>query len=113
MKRIIAILCIASLALVGCTSKPSKETVRTSFRKNLIESLGADAPASQKAAIKSYANCIVDATFDKISAKTLRKFVDAKNADDFTNVNGTKDEKDALDSAAETCSNKLIEEANS
>ena len=53
----------------------------------------------------------MDETYEKLSAKTLKKFVDAKDADAFKNVNGTKDEKDALDSAAEVCSSKLIEAA--
>jgi len=75
----------------------------------LIETLGANAPDSQKAAIKGYADCIVDETYDKLSAKTLKKFVDAKDADGFKNVNGTKDEKEALDAAAEVCASKLIE----
>ena len=111
MKKIIIVACIATLAFAGCTSKPSKESAKSSFRANLIETLGANAPDSQKAAIKSYADCIVDETYEKLSAKTLKKFVDAKDADAFKNVNGTKDEKEALDSAAEVCSSKLIEAA--
>jgi hypothetical protein len=113
LKKIIIVLCIATLALAGCTSKPSKESARESFRSNLIETLGANATDAQKDSITEYADCIVDETYDKLSAKTLKKFVDAKDADAFANVNGTKDEKTALDDAAETCSNKLVDASSS
>lgn len=112
MKKIIVVLCIATLALTGCTSKPSKESVKESFRNNLIETLGANAPESQKKSIRTYADCIVNETFEKLSAKTLKKFAEAKNAEEFKNVNGTKDEKKALDSAAEVCSSKLIDSSS-
>ena len=109
MKKTVLILCICALVLVGCSSKPSKGEVKSSFQKVLLQELGSGATDKQKSAIKNYSNCVIDESYNDLSASTLKKFVDAKNASEFKDVNGSEKEKKALDAASEKCSVKLIE----
>lgn len=111
MKKIILAVCIAALVLTGCTAKPSKADVKKAFKASLEKELGATAKGSQKEAIGEYSDCVVDETYDKLSAKTLKKFIDAKNTTDFKNVSGTSKEKDQLEKAAEKCAKVLLEAA--
>lgn len=108
MKKIVLAVCIVTLLLTGCTSKPSKEAVKKSFKAALVNELDKDATSEQKAAVEKYSNCVVDETYSELSARTLKKFVDSKNAKDFKDVNGTKKEKEVLDAAGTKCSNDLL-----
>lgn len=107
MKKIILCLCIGALVLTGCTSKPSKAEIEKSFTAILVKEFGSTATDKQKSQLKQYVDCIVDETYDDVSAKTWNKIIDAKSANDLSATSGTKNEKKKLDAAAQKCQDKL------
>ena len=107
LKVLIFACCIVALTLTGCTSKPSKESVKKKLEASAQEQVGKDATSAQKKQVDDYIDCVVDKMYDKLSAKTLNKLVNAKTGDDFDNIKGTKSEEAAADKAAEACLKKL------
>lgn len=112
MKKILLIICVTIFVLAGCSSKPSKETVKKSFKESLIAKLDPSATADQKEAVITYSDCLVDETYSDLSAKTLKKFVDTKNVAEFEDIEGTKKELEILETAKETCSKDLLNANN-
>lgn len=112
MKKILLIFCVTTLVFSACTSKPSKETVKKSFKESLIAKLGSNPTADQKQAVSTYSDCLVDETYSDLSAKTLQKFIDTKNVTEFEEIEGTKKELEVLDAAKEACSKDLLNANN-
>lgn|GEM_PF-2586462 len=116
MKKVLPLICILILALFTLTScagdaKPSREAVKASLASVIEDQLGEgneEAPAKAKA----YAECVVDEAYDDLSARTLNKIVEAKTITEVSNIEGSEDERTALDNAAEKCQGKLLAESD-
>jgi hypothetical protein len=102
MKKILVAMCIGVFLVAGCTSKPSKGAVQ----KAIVKQVGTDGlDAKTKKSIEDVAGCIVDESYDDLSAKTLNKIADSKS--DFADNPGANDkEKKALEKAISSCSLK-------
>ncbi len=108
MKKIALSLCIGILVLAGCgETKPSKESVKESTNGIIVKTLGFTPTEEQKKVIDEYVDCYVDDTYDDMSAKTLKKIVDAKTTNELSAVEGTQKEKEALESATSKCQSTL------
>lgn len=108
MKKIVLSLCIGIFLLTGCgETKPSKAAVKESTNRIIVKTLGVTPTAEQKKVITEYVDCYVDDTYDDMSAKTLKKIVDAKTTNELSAVEGTQKEKDALESATSKCRSTL------
>lgn len=106
MKKLLLCICLAALVVSGCTSKPSKSSIEKSLKKVALESAYSDAPDDEKEKLDDYISCVVDDAYDDVSANSWDKIVKTKPDEDSTKNIPTK-EKNALEDAANKCSDKL------
>lgn len=107
MKKLILCICIAALVLVGCTSKPSQSEIKKFLTQQSLGSLPSDATQGEKDRLKAYAECLVENSYDDVSAKSWNRILDAKNADDLGEKEFSESEKNALNAASDKCDSKL------
>ncbi|MDO5093860.1 MAG: hypothetical protein Q4D79_10665 [Propionibacteriaceae bacterium] len=106
MKGAVAVLASAAIALgaAGCAGKPSKEAVVEGWLKFGENYASEGISDEQKEKMKPYAECLVDETYDKLSADTLKKIADG-NANKDTKV--AKEDEEAIQEATKNCASKL------
>ncbi len=113
LKSVFAVLASAAIALgaVGCAGKPSKQDVIEGWGKtfkNNFGGKGASDEVIEKA--KPYIECLVDETYDKMSADTLNKIAKGEIKDE-DKVSGNDEQ--AVKDAASTCKDKMPSPAGS
>ncbi len=105
MKKLILGLCIAGLMLTGCSSKPSKGEIEDALKKS-AGSEYSDASKSEREKFDDYFECMIDETYDDVSAKSWKKMMEADPDEDQTKLVTSKEEK-ALNAAADKCIDEL------
>ena len=85
----------------GSDSKPSKADASVGFAKILKSQMGSS--GTSDAMTKKIATCVVDKTYDKISAKTLNAMKSGKS-----DSKGDSKDQTALNNAAKTCAASVV-----
>ena len=77
LKGSVAVLASIAIAFgaVGCSGKPSKDAVKAGIIKMMKEQ-GESSYDDNK--LNEYVGCLVDGSYDKVSANTLQKLADGK-----------------------------------
>lgn len=106
MKKILTCLSIFAIVLVGCSSKPSKQDVKNSLHKQVEKEIATRNNVTiEKKSAFAYIDCVVDKSYDKLSAKTLNQMVKITSSVEVTDV-GTKKEQNTLQDASADCISK-------
>lgn len=99
-----------ALGACGGDSKPAKADVKAGYIKAVKKNVGASGAKVPDSLYQKMADCIVDKSYDDLSADTLNKLKDG-NATAETKVKS--DDKDTLDKASKTCQTKLADDMKS
>ena len=77
LKGSVAVLASIAIAFgaVGCSGKPSKDAVKAGIIKMMKEQ---GENSYDDNALNDYVGCLVDGSYDKVSADTLQKLADGK-----------------------------------
>ena len=115
LKGSVAVLASIAIAFgaAGCSGKPSKDAVKAGIIKMMKEQ---GESLYDDNALNDYVGCLVDGSYDKVSADTLQKLADGKIT---TDASGSQDGKadasasvadgdsEAIGEATQECSAKL------
>ena len=95
LKGSVAVLASIAIACgaVGCSGKPSKDAVKAGIIKMMKEQ---GESSYDDNALNDYVGCLVDGSYDKVSADTLQKLADGKTS---TDTSGTQDGKTSSDAS--------------
>ncbi|WP_130873732.1 hypothetical protein [[Pseudopropionibacterium] massiliense] len=115
LKGSVAVLASVAIAFgaVGCSGKPSKDAVK----EGIVKMMKAHGESSyDDETLNDYVGCIVDGSYDKLSADSLQKLADGKTGvttatdEDSSTDAGSKisdDDGKAMGEAAIECGAKL------
>ena len=120
LKGSVAVLASIAIACgaAGCSGKPSKDAVKAGIIKMMKEQ---GESLYDDNALNDYVGCLVDGSYDKVSADTLQKLADGKIT---TDASGSQDGKadasasvadgdsEAIGEATQECSAKLTVKEN-
>ena len=120
LKGSVAVLASIAIAFgaAGCSGKPSKDAVKAGIIKMMKEQ---GENSYDDNALNDYVGCLVDGSYDKVSADTLQKLADGKIT---TDASGSQDGKadasasvadgdsEAIGEATQECSAKLTVKEN-
>lgn len=120
LKGSVAVLASIAIAFgaAGCSGKPSKDAVKAGIIKMMKEQ---GESLYDDNALNDYVGCLVDGSYDKVSADTLQKLADGKIT---TDASGSQDGKadasasvadgdsEAIGEATQECSAKLTVKEN-
>ena len=115
LKGSVAVLASIAIACgaAGCSGKPSKDAVKAGIIKMMKEQ---GESSYDDNALNDYVGCLVDGSYDKVSADTLQKLADGKTGvttatdEDSSTDAGSKisdDDGKAMGEAAIECGAKL------
>ena len=95
LKGSVAVLASIAIACgaAGCSGKPSKDAVKAGIIKMMKEQ---GESLYDDNALNDYVGCLVDGSYDKVSADTLQKLADGKIT---TDTSGSQDGKTSSDSS--------------
>lgn len=93
-----------ALGACGSDSKPSKADVKAGYIKAVKKNVGESGTKVPDSLYKKMADCMIDSTYDDLSADTLNKLKDG-NVTEKTKVKS--EDKDTMDKASKTCQTKL------
>ncbi|GGB38310.1 hypothetical protein GCM10011492_31320 [Flexivirga endophytica] len=99
-----------ALGACGSDSKPAKADVKAGYIKAVKKNMGASGAKVPDSLYKKMADCIVDESYDDVSADTLNKLKDGNVTKD-TKVKS--EDKDTMDKASKTCQTKLADDFKS
>lgn len=107
LKGSVAVLASIAIAFgaVGCSGKPSKDAVKAGIIKMMKEQ-GESSYDDNK--LNEYVVCLVDGSYDKVSADTLQKLADGKMAAD---TSASQDGKADSNTSAADEDSRIIGEA--
>lgn len=122
LKGSVAVLASIAIACgaAGCSGKPSKDAVKAGIIKMMK---GQGESLYDDNALNDYVGCLVDGSYDKVSADTLQKLADGKaDANTSASQEGTKDtgastsvadgDSEAIGEATQECLPKLTGKEN-
>ena len=103
LKGSVAVLASIAIAFgaVGCSGKPSKDAVKAGIIKMMKEQ-GESSYDDNK--LNEYVGCLVDGSYDKVSANTLQKLADGK-AD--SEASAPDEDSKVIGEATQECTAKL------
>jgi lipoprotein len=105
LKGSVAVLASIAIACgaAGCSGKPSKDAVKAGIIKMMKEQ---GENSYDDNALNDYVGCLVDGSYDKVSADTLQKLADGKT--DTSASTGVADgDSKAIGEATQECLAKL------
>ncbi|MGO3085352.1 hypothetical protein [Ancrocorticia populi] len=114
MKKLSALFMIpalaVSLAACGGEDKPTKEEVTSGLSQAMDEYIDAEVVDQLgQEALDNYYGCIVDESYDDLSDDTLKSLADGEEP----TASEDSDDYQTFNSATETCTQSLMEEAMS
>ncbi|WP_133246089.1 hypothetical protein [Ancrocorticia populi] len=114
MKKLSALFMIpalaVSLAACGGEDKPTKEEVTSGLSQAMDEYIDAEVVDQLgQEALDNYYSCIVDESYDDLSDDTLKSLADGEEP----TASEDSDDYQTFNSATETCTQSLMEEAMS
>lgn len=114
MKKLSALFMIpalaVSLAACGGDDKPTKEEVTSGLSQAMDEYIDAEVVDQLgQEALDNYYSCIVDESYDDLSDDTLKSLADGEEP----TASEDSDDYQTFNSATETCTQSLTEEAMS
>lgn len=98
-----------ALGACGSGSKPSKADVKAGYAKHVQEQAKKSGAKIPDSIVDKMTGCVVDKTYDKVSARSLKNIKDSKS-NDKGEIEVKKDDKPKFESAAKSCQDKYKNE---
>ncbi len=107
LKKLSTLLMVPALAVAlaacGGSEKPSKDDVKAGLTQAMENELGTGSSAEEQEAANELLGCLVDETYDKVSAETLQALADGKDPESIS-----EEDNKHFEDALGTCMEKML-----